>query len=357
MKNQKITYANAIKLAIDESMHKDKNIVLFGEGVDDPSSMFGTIKGLAKKYGSNRAVEMPLSENCLIGAAIGSSMMGDKVIVNLQRVEFALLALEQIINNAAKAHYISQGKHKVSIVIRLIIGRGWGQGPEHSQSLETLFSSIPGLKVMMPVFPNEAYEMMKLAIFDQNPIIFLEQRWCHYTYGLINKKVNLQLNCFTKLNSGSDLTLISSGYASVEALKVIKLLKKYNIKIDLFNIKVLRPLSLRLIFNSVKKTKRFISIDNGPKTLGLGSEILSQIVEKSLILKSPPIRLGLPDHPIPSSRSFINEVYVTPKKIFYSIFNNLKISKKQSNRIYLEYKKSIKVLPLDIPHPDFQGPF
>jgi len=357
MSKLKLTFADSIKMAIDESMHKDKNIILFGEGVDDPSSMFGTIKGLAKKYGSKRAIEMPLSENCLIGAAIGSSMMGDKIIVNLQRVEFALLALEQIINNAAKIHYISQGKHKVAVVIRLIIGRGWGQGPEHSQSLETLFSSIPGLKVMMPVFPNEAYEMMKLAILDQNPIIFLEQRWCHYIYGNVNKKINKKIECFSKLNNGDDLTLVSSGYASVEALKIVNFLKKYDIKVDLYNLKTLRPLNLNKIIKSIQKSKNFISIDNGPKTLGLGAEMLSQIFEKSIKLKSAPIRMGLPDHPVPSSRSFVEEVYVTPKKIFYSIFKSLRISKQKSNKIFSEYKKNIKSLPKDIPHPDFQGPF
>ena len=357
MKKNNITYAESIRSSIDINMSKNKNLILFGEGIDDPSSMFGTTKGLAKKHGIHRVVEMPISENCLIGAAIGSSMLGDTVIVNLQRVEFALLALEQIINNAAKAHYISQGKHKISIILRMIIGRGWGQGPEHSQSFETLFSSIPGLKVMMPVFPNEAYQLMNRAIKDNNPTIFLEQRWCHYGVGNYDKKVIDDGDSFTKLSSGSMLTLVSMGYASIEALQVVNFLRSYKINIELFNLKIMRPLKINKIINSVKKTKKIITIDNGPVTLGLGSEIISQLVEKSILFKEPPTRLGLPDHLVPSSRSFIDEVYVTPTKIIQSVLKTLKIDKKTSKDIIKKYISNLKKLPKDIPHPDFKGPF
>jgi len=248
-KSNLISFADYIQKSLDENMSKHKNLVLFGEGIDDPSSMFGTTKGLRKKHGISRTIEMPLSENCLVGAAIGSSMMGDKVVVNLQRVEFALLALEQIINNAAKTHYLSNGKHNVDIVIRLIVGRGWGQGPEHSQTLESLFASIPGLKVFMPAFPFEAYQLLNLAIKDPNPIIFIENRWSHYTVEEKKKFRKVTNNSFSKLSNGNKLTLVSSGYASTICFKLVNLLKKYGIYIDFFNLKILKPLNIDQIKN------------------------------------------------------------------------------------------------------------
>ena len=157
MQNKKlITGLQAINEALIEAAKKDKNILFFGEGINDPTSFYGTTKNLEKYVSKNRLIEMPLSENSMLGAAIGASMFGKKVIINLHRVEFALLAIEQLVNNAAKSHFISGGIHNIPIVIRVIVGRGWGQGPEHSQSLENMFSMFPGLKVAIPSLPNSA---------------------------------------------------------------------------------------------------------------------------------------------------------------------------------------------------------
>jgi pyruvate dehydrogenase E1 component beta subunit len=352
-----ISFDNCIQKSLDQNMTKYKNLILFGEGIDDPSSMFGTTKGLRKKHGLNRTIEMPLSENCMVGAAIGASMMGDKVIINLQRVEFALLALEQIINNAAKTHYLSNGKHNVDIIIRLIVGRGWGQGPEHSQTLESLFASIPGLKVFMPAFPFEAYQLMNLAIKDPNPIIFIENRWSHYTLGNINKYNKMKNKCFTKLSNGNSLTLISSGYSSTICSQLVKLLKKYSIDIDFFNLKIIRPLNIDQIKKSISKTKKIITIDSGHKILGIGAEIIAKLAEENYKFESPPIRMGMPDHPTPSSRSFIDKVYVDSEKILKAIFSLVKINKKIKDKIIKENRLQSANLPKDIPDPKFKGPF
>ena len=168
-KNRIISSAEAINEALSIMGKKNKDVLLMAEGIDDPSSIFGTTKGLRGIYGNERVIEMPTSENAICGIAIGSSMFGKRPVVTFHRVEFALLALEQIVNNAAKAHYASNGKHKAPIIIRLIVGRGWGQGPQHSQSLETIFASIPGLKVLMPTFPHDYKGMLINAIEDNNP--------------------------------------------------------------------------------------------------------------------------------------------------------------------------------------------
>jgi len=230
MQNKKkniITFAESIRDSIFISLKKDKKVFLMGEGVNDPSSMWGTIKGVEEKFGKNRVLEMPVSENGLIGSAIGAAYMGSKPIINLQRVEFALLALEQIFNNAAKSHYVSNGSHSVPIVIRLVIGRGWGQGPEHSQSLEAVFSHFPGLKVIMPCFPYEAKGLLTAAIEDKNPVIFIEHRWLHFAQGEVpNGYFKLPLESLNKISTGEHLTLVTTSISTLEALRAVNFFKK-----------------------------------------------------------------------------------------------------------------------------------
>ena len=175
-----ITGSRAINDALAYIGSKNKNVLLFAEGVNDPTAIFGTQKNLINIYGQERLIEMPVSENGLCGVAIGAAMNGKRPIISFHRVEFALLAMEQIVNNAAKMHYVSNGLHFCPIVIRLVVGRGWGQGPEHSQSLETLFSYIPGLKVIMPTFPEDLKDAMLTSVEDNNPTIIIEHRWTLY---------------------------------------------------------------------------------------------------------------------------------------------------------------------------------
>ena len=352
------TFVEAIREGIFQSLKKDKKLFLMGEGVDDPSSMWGTIKGVRKAFGPKRLIEMPVAENGLIGTAIGSSMAGSKVIVNLQRVEFALYALEQIINNAAKAHYISRGKHTVPIVIRMVIGRGWGQGPEHGQSLENLFSMIPGLKVVIPAFPHEAKNLMISSIFDKNPVIFLEHRWSHFSTGKVSKKFEIKkLKNFSKLSNGNSLTVVSSSINSIEALRVQKLLKKYSINLELFNMTMTSPLDCKEIINSVKKTKKLITIDLGHKFCNLGSEIITQVMESGVKFDKKPVRLGLPFHPVPSSRGLVEDFYPNSIKLMYEIFKMMNVNKKKQISILNEFKHNKTNLPIDVPDPYFKGPF
>ena len=215
-----ISTGDAIREGLIEIAQQDSSVIFFAEGVDDPSSVYGTLKGLKDFISPDRIIEMPVAESGLTGIAIGAAMMGKRPVLSFHRVEFALLAMEQIVNNAAKSHYISRGQHNVPIVIRLIIGRGWGQGPEHSQSLESLFASIPGLKVLMPTYPKDAKGMIIAAVKDNNPVIVIEHRWCHYVQG------NVPLGLYTepldgprKLLKGKDLTLVSSSSMTLEAMR------------------------------------------------------------------------------------------------------------------------------------------
>ena len=176
---RKIKFYQAIREAQEQLIKSNKNVMIMGLGVNDPKGIFGTTQGLSKKFGQKRILETPTSENAVTGVAIGASMMGLRPILTHQRVEFSLLSIEQIVNQAAKWNFMSAGEFKTPIVIRLIIGKGWGQGPQHSQSLETLFAHIPGLKVVCPSNPIDAKGMLISSIFDNNPVIFFEHRWLH----------------------------------------------------------------------------------------------------------------------------------------------------------------------------------
>lgn len=356
MQNKKnISFVEAIRNTLIYSMKRDKSVILFGEGIDDDAAVFGTTRGLSKLFGSKRVFEMPLSENLFVGAAIGSSFLGDKVIVNLHRVEFALLALEQIINNAAKSYYTSNGKHSVPIVIRLIVGRGWGQGPAHAQSLETLFSLIPGLKVFMPVFPEEAQNLLYEAINDPNPVIIIENRWCHYNFGKVNPVLKKKNSFYIKKNSGKALTIFSTGYDSVQVLLICKLLKKYKIHIEHIHIRILKPFDIYKVIKHVNE--KVIFIDSGLKEFGFFSEFISEIFElKNNKIKSF-IRLGLPSIPIPSSRGLINGIYNGPEKILNSIFKIMNTDKKLREIITEDLKRSYNNDNIDVPTDKFKGPF
>ena len=281
--------------------------------------------------------------------------MGLKPIQVHQRVDFALLAIEQIFNNCAKAFFVSNSKHKIPIVIRMIIGRGWGQGPMHSQILDSIFAQVPGLKVIMPTFPSDFKGYLLAAIEDQNPVIFLEHRWLHNIKGKVNTKYYLNnLNEIKKIENGKDITIVANGYNLLEVLELKKLLNSNNVTFDLFDLSILQPLKTIQIEKSVKKTGRILVIDSGFKKLGIGSEIISRISENSInYLKSKPIRLGLPFIPTPSTRFLANEYYVSKEKILLAISKIL-----NKKNLYLKnFRKLKNNIPIDIPDLNFKGPF
>ena len=354
-----MTGSEAIRDAFICAQKRIKNILLISEGVADPSSFYGTTKDLSSHFKKNQIIEMPLSESALGGISIGAAINGMRPVLNFHRVEFALLAMEQIFNNAAKASYISNGIHKVPLVLRLVIGRGWGQGPAHSQSLENIFSSIPGLKVIMPTFPNDTKGLIIGAIKDNNPVVIIEHRWCHYVSEKVNKGffVNNINEGPKALSNGKDFTIVATSYGVIESMQAVKILKKYGINVALFDLRILRPLNLKKIITSVNQTGRLLTIDTGFKFLGIGSEIVSQITEKCFSnLKASPIRLGFPDHPTPSSRGYLKNVYTNTQIICDKIMRGLKVNKNIQKKVKENIKK-ISTKEIDIPNPLFKGPF
>lgn len=350
---------DAIRDGLTEVARKDSSVIFLAEGVSDPSSVYGTIAGLGKHIAPERIIEMPVAENALTGVAIGAAMMGKRPVLSFHRVEFALLAMEQIVNNAAKAHYISRGRHRVPIVIRLVIGRGWGQGPEHSQSLESMFALVPGLKVIMPTYPKDAKGMIISAVEDNNPVIVIEHRWCHYAQGQVPDGYYTEpLDGPRAIREGKDLTIVATSYMTLEAMRAAEQLEKLGVSATVFDLRVIRPLLLDKVFSSVAQTGRLMTVDTGFRKFGIGAEIVSEVVANCFDkLKTAPARIGMPDHPTPSSRGLIPGIYPDAARIVREAGSMLGLPKDKIENAVAELIAQRKGLPVDVPDPFFKGPF
>ena len=357
--NRLINMGEAIREGLEEAAALDPSVIFFAEGVDDPSAVYGTLKAIGERIGADRMIEMPVAENGLCGVAIGAAMMGKRPVISFHRVEFALLAMEQIVNNAAKMNYISNGRHRVPLVIRLIVGRGWGQGPEHSQSLESMFALFPGLKVIMPVYPADAKGMVAAAVADDNPVICIESRWAHYAQGAVPDGYFVEpLDGPKVIREGRDITIVASSYMVLEAMRAAEQLNKENVSVEVLDLRVLRPLNMEPILRSVGKTGAILTVDTGFRTLGMGAEIVAEVSQRAFgKLKFAPARLGMPDHPTPSSRGLVAELYPDAKRIVAEVGGGCGLAQDKIDACVGRLDAERGDLPVDVPDQYFRGPF
>jgi pyruvate dehydrogenase E1 component beta subunit len=350
---RELNYANAVKEATDFCLDADQSVLVIGLGVPDPKGIFGTTTGLQDKYGSERVMDMPLAENGMTGIIIGASLNGYRPILTHQRVEFALLSVEQIVDQAAKWFYMNAGQQNVPIVIRLIIGRGWGQGAQHSQSLESWFAHIPGLKVVMPSNAYDAKGLLISSVEDNNPVIFLEHRWLHNTIDNVpSEGYRVPIGKARVAREGKDLTIVAHSYMVLEAIRCSDILKAKGISIEVLDLRSIRPLDTDAILNSVKKTGRLLVADNGWVHFGVSAEIISIVTENIFDkLLCMPTRIGMNNSPSPSTRALANYYYPRSFDIAKMVCKMLKKS------IDLEVLFPKSSLPKDIPDPTFKGPF
>ena len=334
-------------------MEKDPRVYVLGLGVSDPIGVFGTTKGLAEKYGSGRVFDMPVAENAMTGVALGSALVGMRPVMTHMRQEFAMLAIDQIVNQAAKWHYMFGGQSAVAMVLRIIVGRGWGQGPQHSQSLHSWFSHIPGLKVVMPATPHDAKGLLIASIEDDSPVVFIEHRWLYNIHGLVPEGVyRVPLGEPHVLREGTDATVVASSYMTLEAGKAAERLAAEGIEVEVVDLRTLSPLNEAPILESVRKTGRLVMCDHATATAGFAAEIIARVSEKALnTLKSPPVRVTLPDCPTPTTRALSNYFYPTVGHIVAAV--------KQTLGRPVE-DPTVNIDPgdfLDVPDPSFTGPF
>jgi len=353
---RKITYAIAINEALHQCMAKDPQVILIGEGVPDPKGIFGTTSGLREKFGHQRVFDMPVAENGLTGVCIGAALTGMRPVMVHQRIDFAILALDQLINNAAKWHYMFNGKISIPLVVRLIIGRGWGQGPQHSQSLQALFAHIPGLKVVMPTTAYDAKGMLISAIEDDNPVIFIEHRWVHGIQDEVpEQSYRIPLDKARCVRQGNSVTIVAFSYMVIEALRVAEHLKLHGVEVEVIDMRSARPLDMPMVIGSITKTKHLMVLDTGCKTGGIGAEILAQVMEQAFdTLRAPPLRISNPDHPVPTSHFLADTYYPEAPEIASQLLRLIGMDEFQIGPMI---EGLARPAPFDVPDNSFTGPF
>lgn len=353
-KKKYITFSESINEALDIALKKDKKLFCYGLGINDPKGVFGTTIGLSKKHGKDRVFDIPCSENALTGISIGASLNGYRSVATHQRLDFFLLAMDQLVNAASKWHYLYGPKKSVPITIRLIVGRGWGQGPTHSQSLQAWFNHIPGLKVVMPTFADDAKSLLLESIFDPNPVIFIEHRWLHANRSIIKKNKSRAIIGKAKVCfKGKDITIISNSYLTLEAILAARhLLKFYNLKCEVIDLRTIKPLDWKTIYRSIDKTKRVIVLDGANHIGSIANDIVSKIViNKFETLKTAPSIMAMPDIPEPTSYALTKGFYISAKEIVQNILDIFKIKPNKDLKHYFKTKNH------DQPYESFKGPF
>jgi acetoin:2,6-dichlorophenolindophenol oxidoreductase subunit beta len=299
-----MTYGEAIHDATVLAMRAWPEVLVIGEGITDSGAVFGTTSGLLAEFGPKRVIESPLSEAAVTGICTGAALAGLRPIYVHQRMDFALLGLDQLVNHAAKWRYMYAGKFSVPFVLRCIVGKGWGQAAQHSQSLQALFAHIPGLKVVMPATPTDAKGLLLAALQDGNPVVSIEAR------ALYSAKEEVQEGHFTVpigrasvRRPGRHITAIGTSYQVPELIKAAEALAP-EMEVEVVDLRSINPFDEELLVRSVSKTGLALVADTGWKAFGIGAEISALLHERCFgRLKAPVMRIGLPAAPTPCSEA------------------------------------------------------
>lgn len=349
----KTTYCDGIRLATRDAMAADPSVICTGLGVTDPGAVFGTTAGLLAEFGPDRVFDGPTSENAMTGVGVGAALAGLRPVMSHQRLDFFLLAMDQLVNSAAKWHYMFGGHVTVPLTIRLIIGRGWGQGPTHSQNYQAWFAHVPGLKVVAPAFPRDAYGLLRASIEDPNPVVFLEHRWLHNATGdLAPDALSGRLGRARVCREGADATICASGLLTLEAIKAADWLAEHGVSCDVIDLRTLNPIDWETIFASVAKTGRLLAVDAAAITGSVAGEIVARITTDAFSdLRTAPIRVAQPDIPEPTSPGLTEGFHVTARTIAEAALTSMGRPVPQ-DVIALDAST-----PHDVPGPWFSGPF
>jgi len=289
----KMAYCAALNEALVQEMERDPGVFLLGVGLGTRDHFFGSIQGIKDRFGAERVIDCPVAEETLTGLTMGAAVNGLVPVLHHIRVDFALLAINQLFNMIAPHAWAYQVP--VPLVIRMVVGRGWGGGHQHSKSLHSLFAHMPGLKVIMPTTPRDAKGMLAAAIRDEGPVICIEHRWLYYAEGEVPEGEYIQeMGPGEVLREGSDLTVVATSWMNVEALHAADILARHHgVSVEVVDVKTAAPLEPRVMVKSAFKTGRVIVADNDWSFCGLGAELAAVIYESCFRkLKRPVARLG-----------------------------------------------------------------
>jgi acetoin:2,6-dichlorophenolindophenol oxidoreductase subunit beta len=297
-----MTYASAVNAALTRALTELPETLVFGEDVAAPGGVFGVTKGLRKAFG-DRVFDTPISESAILGAAIGSALMGRRPIAEIMWIDFSLVALDQIVNQAANVRYVSRGQATAPLTIRTQQGSAPGACAQHSQSLEAFFAHVPGLRVCMPSNPQDAYDLLLAAVWCDDPVLVIENRTLYHGTRLpVTTGSAVQPAQGARVvQAGSDATVVTWGAMTLRALEAARQCAGQGISVEVIDMRWLRPLDMPAVLASVRRTGRLAVAHEAHLTGGVGAEIVAQVAESACPLAAPPVRIATPDVRIPAA--------------------------------------------------------
>lgn len=314
---RRITLAQALNEALREEMQRDSLVFVCGEDVGKMGGLFKVTEGLLEEFGPERVLDTPISEAAIAGLGVGSALVGARPVIEFQFLDFITIAMDQIVNHAAKLRYMTGGMVTVPLVARAPVSGGVGLGAQHSQSLEAWFAHVPGLKVVMPSNAGDAKGLLKSAIRDDNPVIFLEHRRLYGEAGEVTDGDHLvPLGKAAVKRTGKDISIVATGRTVPLSLTVAEKLAGEGISIEVVDLRTLKPFDLDAILMSVRKTNRAVVVNDGWRTCGYAAEIAASIQEECFYhLDTPVRRVCGEDAPMPVSASLERAVMVSERSI------------------------------------------
>jgi pyruvate/2-oxoglutarate/acetoin dehydrogenase E1 component len=301
----RISYSQALRDGIREEMQRDPKVFLIGEDIGVHGGAFGVSRGLLDEFGPQRVITTPISEAAIVGAAVGAAVVGCRPVAEIMYMDFMTIAMDQIVNQAAKMRYMFGGKARLPLVIRTPSGAGRGQAAQHMQSLEAWFVHVPGLKVVMPSTPRDAKGLLKSSVRDDNPVIFIENKLLYATQGEVpDSEYLVPLGQADVKRPGRDATVVATSRMVLFALSAAERLAEDGIEVEVIDPRTLVPLDIETLVQSVKRTNRALIVHEACERGGVGAEIAAQIQEQAFDWLDAPIkRLANPNVPIPFAQS------------------------------------------------------
>jgi len=310
-----------------QEMTRDERVIVYGLDAADFKGIFGTTVGLAEEFGPKRCFSTPLSEDANMGIGLGMAINGLRPVNVHIRVDFLLLAMNQLVNMLATHYYGSNGRTPVPIVIRAMVGRGWGQGYQHSKTLHSFFAHIPGLKVVMPTTPYDVKGLLTASIRDNNPVVFIEHRWLYYQTGIVpEESYEVPIGKCKVVKEGRHVTVVATSWMNVEALKAQEILGRRGVEVEIVDVRTVTPLDKETIVKSVLKTSHCIVADYDWTNCGFSAEIAAMVSEECFgAMQSPVTRIGFAPTPCPTTRVLEDAFYPNAVDIVRAVEKKLEL--------------------------------
>ena len=314
-------FAHAINLALDDMMARDPSVVLLGEDIGKAGGTFAVTRGLQEKFGADRVIDMPIAENAIAGMAVGLAMSGMKPVAEIMFMDFVALAMDAIVNQAAKLHFMFGGQGSVPLVIRTQHGGGLNAGPQHSQCLEGWFAHIPGLKVVCPATFDDAYALLQAAIEDPNPVLFIENKSLYPMKGeLSDPPPRVRLGEARIARSGRDVTIVTYGAMLHKVLAAAETLALEGIETEVVDLRTLQPWDEAAVLVSLSRTHRLVVAHEAVEAFGPGAEIAARMAHVGFDeLDGPIVRVGGPFVPVPFSRKLEAEYMPDERQVIDAV--------------------------------------